>query len=130
MARPTDLNAGLVRGCCVGMSGRCWARALAGDELHRALEDCDAALRLWPKVPPLLDGRALVEYKLGNLGKAISDWNDVVEKTPKDAWALYARGVAKLREGMTSQGQVDIAAATALSSTVAELGKERGVVPP
>jgi tetratricopeptide (TPR) repeat protein/predicted aspartyl protease len=117
-------------GLATAMGERCWARALAGNDLNRAQDDCDAAITRFGDYPAALSGRAMIEYKRGNFDRAVRDWNSVVAKTPKEAFPLYARGVARLRKGMTSQGQADIAAATALSSTIQDLGSKLGVVPP
>ena len=44
-------------------AGRCWARALTGRDLDKALADCDRALRLAPKTPEFLDSRGLVHLR-------------------------------------------------------------------
>jgi tetratricopeptide (TPR) repeat protein len=42
------------------LNGRCWARALLGQELDKALDDCNAAVRINPKGAQFLDSRGLV----------------------------------------------------------------------
>jgi tetratricopeptide (TPR) repeat protein len=113
-----------------GLNQRCWARALAGESLKKALDDCNSALRMRPHTPHFLDSRALVQLRIGNLDKAIADWDAVLANEPGDAWALYARGAAKVQKGMTAQGRADMAAATALAPQIAELARTRGVLPP
>ena len=113
-----------------GLNQRCWARALAGENLKKALDDCNSALRMRPRTPHFLDSRALVQLRIGNLDKAIADWDTVLESEPRNAWSLYARGAAKVQKGMTAQGRADMAAATALAPRIAEVARKRGVLPP
>src|SRR6185369_10684600 len=42
------------------LNARCWARALAGQELDLALTDCNNALRRSPNAAAILDSRGLV----------------------------------------------------------------------
>jgi tetratricopeptide (TPR) repeat protein len=45
------------------LNGRCWSRALSGSDLDKALDDCNAALKLDPKSSAILDSRALVRLR-------------------------------------------------------------------
>jgi tetratricopeptide (TPR) repeat protein/predicted aspartyl protease len=108
---------------------RCWARAVLGQELERALRDCNAGLRLNPQAPKLLDSRGLVNLRLNKLDKAIADYNEALKINPKIAWSLYGRGIAELRKGMTAPGEADIAAAKALAPHLPEFAQRIGVSP-
>jgi predicted aspartyl protease len=44
----------------IAQNGRCWARALADQDLDAALRDCDAALRAQPGNAAFLDSRGLI----------------------------------------------------------------------
>ena len=110
-------------------NARCWARALAGQELDRALADCNAAVRARPKVAAYLDSRGLVYLRRGQYAKAIGDYDAALALAPGKAWALYGRGVAEQRLGKTAAGQADVAAATALSPRIAEEAAARGIQP-
>jgi hypothetical protein len=48
---------------------------------------------------------------------------------PKSAWALYTRGIAKLRKKKIAEGEADVAAATGLSPTIADELEHRGITP-
>ena len=109
--------------------GRCMARGLAGQDLVKALADCDGALKTNANNPAALEARGLVRLRLGDFEKAIADFDAVLALRPKAAWPLYGRGVARLREGLASQGAADIAAATALRPTLPEEAKRRGIAP-
>lgn len=111
------------------LNDRCWARALAGIELPAALSDCNAALRQRQGDTSILDSRAMVELRMGNLDKAIQDYDVVIAKQPKSAWSLYGRGVAKQRKGDTAGAKADFEAATAVAPKLAARAKLLGITP-
>jgi len=97
---------------------RCWARAVVGI-LKQALADCNEALRLMPRNPTTLGSRAFVFLKMTHFDAAVSDYDGALLMDPKLAFALYGRGLAKLKNEDAS-GQADIAAAKALQADIAE----------
>jgi tetratricopeptide (TPR) repeat protein len=109
------------------LNSRCWARALGGQELDKALADCNTALKLHPNTADFLDSRGLVYLRQGNYDKAIADYDAALRLAPKTAWSLYGRGLAKSRKGMSAEGQADIAAATALQPKIAERAASFGI---
>ena len=111
------------------LNGRCWARALLGSDLDKALADCDAAHRTNPKEAAILDSRGLVRLRRGELDKAIGDYDAALALRPKIAWSLYGRGLAKLRKGMTVEGHADLAEATAIQPSLPGEAKTRGLLP-
>jgi len=115
------------------LNGRCWLRALQGQELPTALDDCNAALRRSDRSSPLaaaiLDGRGLVRLRLGDYDKSIADYDESLRLVPKSAWPLYGRGLAKMHKEMVADGEADIAHAKSLSPAVADEFKHRGIVP-
>ena len=111
------------------LNGRCWARALANQGLEQALQDCNAALRMYPQRAPFLDSRGLVYLRGGKLDKALADYDASLQADPKSAWSLYGRGVARIRKGMTAQGQADIAAAAVIAPNLAERAQRFGIAP-
>lgn len=110
-------------------NARCWARALWGRELEKALGDCHSALRRRPRTAAFLDSRALVELRLGQFDQSIGDYDAALDSEPKNAWLLYARGIAELRAGRKAAGRADIAAATALQPRILQVGEQRGLTP-
>jgi tetratricopeptide (TPR) repeat protein len=111
------------------LNGRCWARALSGRELDKALADCDTAVRLNPDDGEFVDSRGLVHLRQGQLDAAISDYDAALKLDPKLSWSLYGRGLAELRKGMKAQGDADILAATAQEADLPDKMKSYGVVP-
>ncbi|MEO8927064.1 MAG: hypothetical protein ABI306_07855 [Caulobacteraceae bacterium] len=111
------------------LNGRCWARALMGRDLDKALADCNAALKMDAKSPTALDSRGLVRLRLGDLDKSIADYDVALTLRPGSAWSLYGRGLAELAKGMKAQGDADIAAAVALDPHVADELAKHGVKP-
>jgi tetratricopeptide (TPR) repeat protein/predicted aspartyl protease len=111
------------------LNGRCWTRALWGQELDQALSDCNAAVRRLPFAAPALDSRGLVFLRTAKLDKAIADYDASLRLRPKNAWSLYGRGVAKVRKGMTTEGHADIDAAAALAPQLPDRAKRLGIAP-
>jgi tetratricopeptide (TPR) repeat protein len=111
-------------------NGRCWARAAAGRDLNKALDDCNRAVSLNPKVAAILDSRGLVELRLGDNDKAIADYNAALALQPKLSWSLYGRGLAEMRKGQKTEGAADEAAAAAIDPKLPNLAKSYGIVGP
>jgi tetratricopeptide (TPR) repeat protein len=107
---------------------RCWASALDGHDLDKALDDCNRALRLGPKTPGFLDSRGLVRLRRGEYDKAIADYDMALAARPHEAWSLYGRGLAELRSNRKVDGQADVAAALALRPRLADEAKRYGIV--
>ncbi len=111
------------------LNGRCWARALAGQQLDRALSDCNRAVRLSGRQSTPLDSRGLVYLRLGQFDRSIADYDAVLALKPRSAWSLYGRGLAELKTGKKDQGDADIAAAAALAPHLAERAAKLGLAP-
>jgi len=111
------------------LNGRCWARAMAGQELDQALHDCDAALRARPGNAAFLDSRGTVQLRRGEWPKAIADYDAALAGRPKMAWSLYGRGLAKLHGGDAAGGKADVDAAIAIRPHVAEEAAGYGIAP-
>jgi tetratricopeptide (TPR) repeat protein len=111
----------------VALNMRCWARAMLGRDLDKALADCDAAVRR-DRNPADLDSRGLVHLRLGQLQAAIDDYDAALRAAPKMAWSLYGRGLAKKRLGQTAEGAADIQAAVALQPKLPDEARKTGLV--
>jgi len=115
------------------LAGRCWDRALVGQALSAALDDCNTALK---NAQPgsemsivVLESRGLVRLRLGDFTKAAADYDAALKIKPRNAWALYGRGVVKLRLKQQPAGQTDIDASVALAPKIADDYKKFGIVP-
>ncbi len=108
---------------------RCWARALIGQELDKALDDCNFAVRKRPQTADFLESRGFVYLRQGRYDKAVADYDAGLALDPKLPWALYGRGLAKQHQGQAAAGQADIAAAIALFPKIAEQAASHGIVP-
>jgi tetratricopeptide (TPR) repeat protein len=97
---------------------RCWARAVVGI-LKQALADCNEALRLMPGNASTHDSRGFIFLKMTNFDAAVSDYDAALQVDPKLAFALYGRGLARLRNEDPA-GEADITAAKALQADIAE----------
>lgn len=100
-------------------NSRCWARAVAGVDLDKALADCDASLKLRPRSAAVLDSRALTQLRRGELKAALADYDSALALEPKQASSLYGRGLVKQKLGDKPGGLADLQAAVALEAEVA-----------
>jgi hypothetical protein len=64
-----------------------------------------------------------------NFDKAIPDYDAVLRLQPRNPWALYGRGLAKLGKGLAAEGRADIAASAAVNPRIAEEAVKRGLAP-
>jgi tetratricopeptide (TPR) repeat protein/predicted aspartyl protease len=115
------------------LNSRCWIRALEGEDLALALKDCNGALKRADKssvfYAKVSDSRGLVFLRMGDYDKSIADYDASLKINAKNASSLYGRGIDKLRKQKTSEGDADIAQATAMGPQVVEEFKRRGIVP-
>jgi tetratricopeptide (TPR) repeat protein len=106
---------------------------LQGQDLSKALSDCNAAVKLSAAASPLnariLNSRGLVRLRLGDYDKSIGDYDASLQVLPKDAWALYGRGIDKLRKKHTTEGEADIAEAMKRWPKIADEFARRGISP-
>jgi tetratricopeptide (TPR) repeat protein len=117
----------------VALNGRCWVRALRGVELEAALKDCNGALRHATRTSSfyaqVADSRGLVFLRMGDYDKSIADYDASIKITAKNPWALYGRGIDKMHEKKSAEGQSDLDQATAIWPQVADEFKRWGIVP-
>lgn len=100
-----------------GWRGRCWAHAQLGD-LNAALKDCNEAIRLGPDFA-VYDSRGFTYLRMNQLDLAIADYSTALGMNPKLAPSLYGRGLAKLKKGDKGGGNMDLTAAKAVDSNIA-----------
>ncbi len=113
--RPTALNE------------RCYARAQLRKDLDAALADCNAALKLAPRNPSILDSRGFAHLAHGDLDAAIADYDAALALRPDSAISLYGRGVAKLKKGLKDTGDADIQAALKIAPKIEARAKQIGL---
>ena len=127
VSHPQDVRLGFA------FVGRCRARALGDMDLQRAMKDCDTAVRHATKASPFYaeasEARGLLLFRLGDYDKSIADYDASLKINPKNAFALYGRGIDKLRKQKVPEGQADIAQATALSPKIADSFNRHGIAP-
>ena len=111
------------------LAERCWARAMLGTELDRALSDCDSALRSGQRNARNLDGRALVWLRMEKYDKSIAEYRASLELQPKSARSRFGLGLAEFKKGQREMGNADMKAAIELQATIAEEFKHLGLTP-
>ncbi|HWU81676.1 MAG TPA: tetratricopeptide repeat protein [Caulobacter sp.] len=111
------------------VNDRCWARAMAGTDLAKALADCDAVLGWEPERLEALDSRGLVKLRLGDLRGSMADYDAALKQDPEIATSLFGRGVAKHWSGDHAGGDADLDKARALEPEIDKRFAGFGVTP-
>ena len=102
-------------------NGLCWVTITTGGEPDKALEQCNAAIRLNPRFANAFDSRGVVHLKLGDFDRALSDYEAALRLCPRLASAAYGRGIAKIKRGDFAGGSEDIIMAkTANANLIAQ----------
>ncbi len=115
-------------------AGLCWVGALGGEHLGQAKRACDEVHRLVSDDSMAQTGRSLIEFRPRDYFAAFNDGRDAAKRAPKDAWALYAKGLGEMRLGKpypdrTEQGRIDLAAAKAIDPKVVTRAIRLGLTP-
>jgi tetratricopeptide (TPR) repeat protein len=117
----------------MALGARCRASAIENQDLAGGLADCNKALSIADKRNPnyghLFENRGLLELRQANYEKAISDFDAALKTMPKNAFALYGRGVAKIRKNKTAEGETDMAEAVKIAPHIAAPFSARGLAP-
>jgi tetratricopeptide (TPR) repeat protein len=100
------------------LNSSCWRKATYNVALASALADCDAALKLQPDLPAVLDSRGFVLLRLGRYSESIESYDRALALRPGGSESLYGRGLAKKHLGKTAEAEADIAAAKAADQGV------------
>jgi hypothetical protein len=110
------------------LNSRCFMRGLQKVQMDGALQDCDLALKSKPRDAGIIDSRALVLYQMGRYQDALTAYNQALQIDPDRADSLFMRGYTKRKLGDGAGGDVDIAAAQAINSDVANSFRDAGIV--
>jgi len=109
------------------LNNRCWTRAVMGQQLEDAINDCDQAIRLRVDYADAFDSRGLAYLKQGRFDRAIGDFDAALRLRPKQASSLYGRGLAQLKKGQTGPGNADIAEAKRIDPGIVQEYEHYGV---
>ena len=110
-------------------NGRCWARAAAGIDLAKAMDDCNASIALDPEDANNYDSRGMVRLKMGDAAGAFADYDKAMTYGVEKASYLYGRGIAAIRLGHMVAGEADLARAAALDPGIAARYAKDGIQP-
>lgn len=100
-----------------------WINRCQGNiKLNRVAEatvQCNKLLQL-DKSAMSFNLHGVLNIKLGKMDLAIADFDEAIRQIPKNASALYGRGLAKQKKGDRPGGAADLAAATAIKPDIAK----------
>jgi tetratricopeptide (TPR) repeat protein len=115
------------------LGGRCLASALQNQDLEAGLSDCNKAIRIADKRNPasahLYSNRGMILLRQADYRRALADFDADLKIEPKNARALYGRGIAKSHMNKRAESDEDIAAAEALAPQIGERYRHYGIIP-
>lgn len=110
------------------LTQRCFARALANEELTVALADCKSALQKVHSDSRMLSHLGLVYLRLGKYRQSVREYKASIRLQPKSAWTRYGLGLAEDRGGLKSESAKSIQSALAIDPGVAKAYRKIGLV--
>jgi len=120
---PDDHNLG------AAFSARCWARVLLNVQPDKARADCRRALGLSPGEGRALAGLAFLSLRAGDLDAAETGLVRALTAYPRNAWALWGRGLVAARRGQNDKGRADFAAASGIMPSLPKTAAKFGLAP-
>jgi len=102
------------------LGARCWARAIEGTDLGKALDDCNRAIELDPGRGLHLGQRGIVFFRLGKFANTIADETAALALDADNPDFLFAKGAAESRLGRSQDGTADMGRARSLNPSVAD----------
>ncbi len=111
------------------LNAKCWMSGLWSYNLEEASPICDKAVTLSGQSASILDSRAYVKYRRGDLDGALADLDLVLTKEPGLAASRYLRGLIRIEQGDDKAGRLDILHAKRIVPTIELYYKGYGLVP-
>ena len=107
--------------------GRCWFKAVQGEDLNGALADCDEAMKLGPGNAAITEYRGFALFRLGRYQEALEAYNTALTLKTDNPDAQFMRGMVKKKLGDASGGDSDFASAKQGDSHIGEIYTGYGV---
>ncbi len=114
----------------VALAGRCRAQAFLGQDLDRAVGDCNRALDIGARNDLALEGRGLARLRQGKPDQALTDLQAALQARPKWPEAQYLRGLARTALGHGAEGREDQITALSTGPRLGERMKALGLAGP
>ena len=112
------------------LAGRCRAQAFLGQDLDRAVGDCNRALDIGARNDLALEGRGLARLRQGKPDVALKDLEAALQVRPKWPEARYLRGLARTALGQAAEGREDQITALSTGPRLEERMKALGLAGP
>lgn len=113
----------------VVIAQRCRARALAGIDLEKVLDECSRFTSASGEALLANTATALVRLRNGQFEEVVSQLDEFMRTAVSDADLYFLRGIAKRRLGHVAEGDADIAEATRRDRLVAKRFALYGIMP-
>jgi tetratricopeptide (TPR) repeat protein len=113
------------KGLAAAYHNRCWANNQVGNH-HKAIEDCNQALRLDPSSASAYINRGSAYDNLGEYSQAIEDFDEALRLDPDDAVAYRNRGLAYRNLGNLHRAIEEFDQALRIDPSYADAYNSRG----
>ena len=110
------------------LNADCWYRALHKVALDDAVSLCNRAVERARSPAPVLDSRAMVHYRRGDMINALADLDAALKLSPGMSASRYLRGIILLDQGK-SEGRSQVEMALRQSPELAEYYALYGIKP-
>lgn len=111
------------------LNARCWIKGTRNLALDTALIDCTKAMQLSDNPAPILDSRAMVYFRLGQLQDALNDIDAALQSAPDLTPSRFMRGIVLKRMGRSEAGQNEIDRAVRINPELLSQYGKYGIVP-
>jgi tetratricopeptide (TPR) repeat protein len=126
--RDYDKAVELVPSNWIAWDGRCWLRAIVGNDLDGALADCERALQMQPNAANTLNTRGFVLFRQGLFDEAVASYDASIRLDPNVASSYYVRGLA--RQALGEDARADLIKAIEIEPGVSQRYARYGVKGP
>ena len=111
-------------------NARCWYNGLRNTDLKNALADCNRAIELAASPAAYIDSRAMVQFRMGKLKEARTDFEAALATSPDQPSSLFMAGIVEARLSGGAAGREDIADARLLLPKITHYFERYGIRAP
>lgn len=107
----------------------CWLRGTRELQLNVALKDCTRAIELSENAAAVLDSRAMIYFRLGQVDEARADLDAALKLNPGEPGSLYMRGIIRGRGDDKVGALADLALARLQNGEIDKIYAGYGIKP-
>lgn len=110
----------------IAWDGRCWLRAILGQDLEGALVDCNRALQMRPDAANTMNTLGFIRFRQRRFEEAIASYDASINIDPDVASSYYVRGLAQ--QALGKDAREDLAKALSMEPGIRQRYESYGVL--